>query len=103
MSRIDKLYAEIWGERVDRESWDKNFEECGHQATKPGCPDSRIDINSRELFEEPFIKDQDTTQSDYSRIDALWQHDILALFGMYNNLHKAFCDIEPEYYPLCVQ
>lgn len=43
-SRIDKLEEEIWGDRYINFN-DENYDECGYASVKPGCPDSRIDIN----------------------------------------------------------
>lgn len=104
LSRIDQLYEEIWGAR-NNEALDADnptFLECGYTAMKPGCPDSRIDQVHYELYEEYFDEDLDSTQSDYSRIDALWRDNIRGLYEMYFNLHEAFCQIEPVH-PLCVQ
>jgi hypothetical protein len=50
-SRIDWLYAELWGERYTQDyPWQDNVDECGYQSVKPGCPDSRLDSVYKEVW-----------------------------------------------------
>lgn len=61
LSRIDQLYAELWGKRYTQGSpWQDNCDECGYQSVKPDCPDSRLDSVYKEVWldyaeDEPAI------------------------------------------------
>lgn len=106
-SRIDRLYEEIWGDRFTQfaltDAAEENYQECGYQAVKVGCPDSRIDQVHFELYEEYFDVDQDTTNPLFSRIDAMYKNDILFLMWRLDDIVQAICEIEPETYSFCAQ